>query len=347
MKRDAHIDAAKGILIALVVFGHVLEAMDPWRDDAVRAWLTFIYNFHMPAFAFLAGVTAPRGRSGDRTTNLLILLCLFQAISMALWLNLPPWRTFDLASPFWTLWFLLALVWWQGLAGWIRRAPRSALAISVLAALAAGTCEFFDDTLALSRTLVFLPFFTAGAAWGASLFDRARRMSLPHSWLLTSGALLISCTVVSFGVERHWLFGSHGYAELGVDFLEGIATRTLLTCVAATMTCVVIAWATRIDRGPLCTAGRYSLSVYLLHGPLVMLLQPEIRGMFVGDQGPAAWSLCLLLTIGLLALLSRPEPDRCIRRSVTVLRAAIAYSRTKLRTGSTVGRTMTRIDDPT
>ncbi|WP_281276902.1 acyltransferase family protein [Enterococcus pingfangensis] len=50
--RDYQIDNIKGLLIILVVFGHMLLASSKENN-----WLlTLIYSFHMPAFIFLNGV---------------------------------------------------------------------------------------------------------------------------------------------------------------------------------------------------------------------------------------------------------------------------------------------------
>lgn len=47
--RDYRPDKAKGILIFLVVFGHLLEQISGWGMGFSRAGLTAIYSFHMPA----------------------------------------------------------------------------------------------------------------------------------------------------------------------------------------------------------------------------------------------------------------------------------------------------------
>lgn len=57
-KRNISIDRAKGILILLVVLGHILIAANPKYDIlAYRLVSTFIYSFHMSAFFVLSGCT--------------------------------------------------------------------------------------------------------------------------------------------------------------------------------------------------------------------------------------------------------------------------------------------------
>lgn len=47
--RDLNIDALKGILIILVVIGHVLASLN-------LEFVNYIYLFHMPAFIILSGM---------------------------------------------------------------------------------------------------------------------------------------------------------------------------------------------------------------------------------------------------------------------------------------------------
>ena len=53
--RDTRFDTLKAVLIALVVFGHIIEPLI--KGDAVyRSLYAAIYIFHMPLFVLIAGV---------------------------------------------------------------------------------------------------------------------------------------------------------------------------------------------------------------------------------------------------------------------------------------------------
>ncbi len=60
MQRRTDIDAAKGLAILLVVFGHLVARADPagvhWYEPLRRA----VYAFHMPFFLYLSGLVAAR-----------------------------------------------------------------------------------------------------------------------------------------------------------------------------------------------------------------------------------------------------------------------------------------------
>lgn len=109
--RDQRLDSAKGILIGLVVLGHLLEATSAWNADIIRLPLTMIYMFHMPAFVFLAGVTAKRDNLPRRIGAFLVLLLTFQGLYFAAVQLLPLEREFSPVMPFWILWFLLGMIW--------------------------------------------------------------------------------------------------------------------------------------------------------------------------------------------------------------------------------------------
>lgn len=60
LQRDRSIDAAKFMLIAFVVFGHMLETDTSLFVNArLRA---FVYSFHMPAFIVLSGYFFRKGK---------------------------------------------------------------------------------------------------------------------------------------------------------------------------------------------------------------------------------------------------------------------------------------------
>jgi peptidoglycan/LPS O-acetylase OafA/YrhL len=53
--RLSDIDAVRGFLIILVVFGHITLHSQPWDNEWYGDARTLVYRFHMPAFLFLSG----------------------------------------------------------------------------------------------------------------------------------------------------------------------------------------------------------------------------------------------------------------------------------------------------
>lgn len=56
--RDFHIDNIKGVLIFLVVLGHMLGYLQETHSAFATGVRTFIYFFHMPGFIFMSGYLA-------------------------------------------------------------------------------------------------------------------------------------------------------------------------------------------------------------------------------------------------------------------------------------------------
>src|SRR5690625_2304509 len=163
--RDSRLDVAKGVLIILVVYGHLLArvGLDDGLTDLVY---TVIYAFHMPAFIFLAGITAKSTRLVERIATFVILLATFQALYYAVerWIGDPfAWSWTD---PHWIMWFLVAMIWWTLTVPVVARAPRTRVASSAAVGACAGLVPFVGAERASSRALVFWPFSAGGKVYG-------------------------------------------------------------------------------------------------------------------------------------------------------------------------------------
>lgn len=186
-ERNLKLDNAKGILITLVVIGHMLLPIQG-TTRGVTNFFYMIYAFHMPAFVFISGLLAQRIYTrvpkryfnGRRWCSTLWLYLLFQFILF--FSEIPAYgRTTRFPDFFHTSgapWYLLALLLWYlmipffyayrgkvlpvgipySLIAWIL------LTIMSLAGgyLASGALAGLGDFLALDRVIAFAPFFFAG-----------------------------------------------------------------------------------------------------------------------------------------------------------------------------------------
>ncbi|NKX49960.1 acyltransferase family protein [Arthrobacter deserti] len=309
--RDLRTDAAKGVLICLVVLGHLLEVTNFWDAQTFRLPLTAIYLFHMPAFVFLAGATSRTGRLLERVGGILVLLVTFQVLY---------WLFDTLAGtpkqfsyfPFWTLWFLLALAYWQAALPAIRRFPRSALAVCAAAGAGAGVLDAVGNDFALSRALVFLPFYAAGALYGRHVLALAARC--PPA---ARAGLVLACAALAWLVFRAqlspwWFFANRSYERLHSGVLEGVWTRTGLLAMSALMVFTLLCLVPG-RQGPAAAAGRRSLAVYLFHGFVVMALAAVMPSVLSGYGRWTALGACLLITAAIVAVCSHPVLDRALR----------------------------------
>ncbi|MEW2221491.1 acyltransferase family protein [Streptomyces sp. NPDC006990] len=270
--RDPFLDNAKFLLIVLVVIGHSWPMGLVEGSRTVKAGYLWISSFHMPAFILLSGYFS-RGFTG-RPAQLrrlvagvlvpyLVFEVLYTAVETAAWGK--PFRL-TLTEPTFVCWFLAALFVWRLTVPLWRVIPRP-LPVAVLVSLAAGTSTLGND-LALPRVLMFLPWFVLGLALRPAHFARLRT-SAPLRWcaplVLAAGGA--AAYALAPGTDVHWLWMSHGQAELGASTLPYLLVRLALFAVTALMTGAFLAVVPRRTRW-ITAFGAVTLYPYLLHGLL-------------------------------------------------------------------------------
>lgn len=179
--RNLKLDNAKGILITLVVIGHMLLPIQG-TTRGVTNFFYMIYTFHMPAFVFISGLLAQRiytrvpkpHFNWCRWCSTLWLYLLFQFILF--FSEIPAYgrttRFPDFLHTSGAPWYLLALLLWYLMIPFFdayRNFPYSLIAWILLTImslaggyLASGALAGLGDFLALDRVIAFAPFFFAG-----------------------------------------------------------------------------------------------------------------------------------------------------------------------------------------
>lgn len=305
-------DAAKGVLIFMVVLGHIMAAVSPWEDDLLRVFQTVVYAFHMPAFVFLTGITARSGRIVHRVAFLLILL--FTALPLYYgWMDLLGLGPdFDFLVPYWITWFLLALVWWTLTVPLIERFPRAMLGISVVAGVFGGLIPEYDYELSIARALAFWPFFVLGKVYGARILSWAgQRNGFQRSGLLLAAAVPLTLFYL-YDVDKLWFYGSRGFEWLDAGIAEGAGLRTAIALSAVLCTLALLSL---VPKGPgmWATAGRRSLAVYLMHGFVVRLLNRPLDDVLEVVPSTVMVLVCFLLAAATTWFFSRSAWDSGIR----------------------------------
>lgn len=167
-KRDKRIDAIKGFLIILVVLGHVLGNDD--LDVASKCCKSFIYTFHMPLFVLVSGylttIKSDINVFWRGIINIFVPLCVFQSFYFICILITGGKIGLGLLFiPYWTLWYLMSLIFWRIL---LQFSPKFLLKnlhlyilISLIVAVFSGLLPN-GRILSIQRTLNFYPFFLCG-----------------------------------------------------------------------------------------------------------------------------------------------------------------------------------------
>lgn len=328
-QRNLRLDTAKGLLIFAVVLGHFLEEIGSWKADGTRLALTGIYMFHMPAFVFLAGVTAKTSRLGQRIGTFAVILAAFQTLYYVFVSVLGIDRDFSIERPFWILWFLLGMMWWLLLLPIITRFPKAAIALSIVIAVVVGALDSVGYSLSLSRALVFLPFFVVGATYGKRIVRVLGEAGWVWKAVAVAAALGGWLLVCSWDIPHQWLYGSFSFDRLDTPDVLGLGTRAALLLLAAVAISALLCTAPN-RAGLLARLGQHSLAIYVLHGFVVLAAAealPAIQDIW-GSAG--VFALGLALAAATTLLLALPVFENTIRRAsshvVRSYSAAVAKS---------------------
>lgn len=306
--RDPWKDNARLALITLVVFGHCLE---PLRNvPLLDALYRFLYLFHMPAFAFLSGAVAStevNPRLLKRIAfQLLLPYLVFQGL-YALAARLPGWPDAGpggITTPYWLLWYLPSLAAWRLLLPLFMRL-RHPLLLACLFALAAGWADDVGYRMSLSRIAAFFPFFLIGHLYAPAWRERLRG---PLAAAFALAVLLALGWAAGAVPDPRWLYGSSGYAALGVDGTSGMLWRMLRLAagVAGSAACLAL-----VPRRAFAAtaAGARSLQAYLVHGFIVKLAAAAgVFGWLAWREPPVVSALALLLSAWVLVRLLASVP---------------------------------------
>ncbi|MEU4969935.1 acyltransferase family protein [Streptomyces smyrnaeus] len=329
--RDPFLDNAKFLLIVLVVVGHTWPMGLVEGSRTVKAAYLWISSFHMPAFILLSGYFS-RGFTG-RPAQLRKLLAgvlapylvfelLYTAVEAAAWGK--PFRL-TLTEPTFVCWFLAALFVWRLTVPLWRVIPWP-LPVAALVSLAAGTSTVGHD-LALPRVLMFLPWFVLGLALRPAHFARLRTSGLLR-WcappVLVAGG--VAAYALAPGTDVHWLWMSHGQAELGVGTSTYLLVRIGLFAVTALMTGAFLALVPRRARW-LTALGAVTLYPYLLHGLLTTAAHAYGWDAPLRPLGPLGAALLTACGAAVAVLLSTAPVRRLARPLIEPPVPGLTWSR--------------------
>lgn len=269
MKRDMTIDSLKGFLILLVILGHVIGSLKSVGGDAI--W-NLIYTFHMPLFVLISGYFSKRDNL--KLSTLIKPLVVFQLINVIILSILGTNISVSyLLVPYWTLWYLLSLIFWRII---LKNTPEKLivkpyayLSISIILALLIGIFISNGRILSIQRTISFLPFFLLGY-----YFRIGSVKQVLWSKFLSKFLLLFICVIILLGC-----YPSNASILLKGAGLYNIydlpAKIFLLLC---TIVCVYSLWNLRCEIKFLAHIGKESLFYYLYHGLIIQFfLVPLIK----------------------------------------------------------------------
>ena len=278
--RDNQFDNITAILIFCVVLGHVISNFG--RTGSAAVIYDIIFSFHMPAFLFVSGYFA-KYNPKKIFASLFPLYVIFQILQYLERGILRFFETgnlkmggFDLFTPQWTLWYLLALMAFQLLLPVFDTDDRKKQGGFLLLALVLGILVGFtpdtDNFLAMSRVFVFLPFYLWGYYEKKNQMIRSLRkgkragvirgISAVIGVALVTGFCLFETRIVSKN-----FYGTEPFADAGM-----FAGRLFAWITAVLWILILVIWVPDRKLGYLGTIGSNTLPIYLFHSLVILIL---------------------------------------------------------------------------
>lgn len=301
-KRLYLVDNIKGLLIILVVFGHISELFIKLPFNKILYCI--IYTFHMPAFVFCSGLFARY--SVRKIRHYIVIYLLFQTVCTLLAGNFLPGDTYlQYHTPYWALWYIFSLICWLLLlplfdvSGAVKKL--FVLMFAVVAALLVGFDKHIGYMLSLSRTIVYLPYFLAGYYVD---FRHNRRVlaAIVKRWYVLVPSLLIAVlSAVYVLLYYDKLAPKLYYGAVGYD-LDGMTVMWRLAGYAAAAAYMVLIFRFMpYKRLPVLTAlGKRSLNIFLLHifaVKAVYIALAELNGKYPFGGEVLSLVLCAVILL--------------------------------------------------
>ena len=268
MARDNRIDSLKGLLIILVILGHVITTLDN-VNVVNHAVMGLIYVFHMPLFILISGylTRSPEQQSaGDMwrgVLNILITLGIFQLLeSIRIHLYGGDFVVAMERFPLGVLWYLLSLAYWKIILyytpKWLLKRPLLYLGIAAVLSVLCGLTKL-GGFLSIQRTLNFYLFFLLGYYYRQGALDKRWW----HNNVLHASVAVVLLPLI------FWLYPRCGNVLNGADhyLLSDLPEKILILTCSVAMSLLVFNLVR--DNLLLRRIGKDSMFYFLFHTLLV------------------------------------------------------------------------------
>lgn len=262
--RNPYWDNIKGILISLVVVGHFLWA---YNSLGLSAYIvSWIYTFHMPAFIFAAGYfsKSQHSRSLSSILRLVIIYIAFNTIMMVFSyfiLDTP----LNLITPYYSFWFLISVIIWRSTIKYIENINRIVL-ISIIVAVIIGLWSDITNVLAISRTIVFFPFFIMGYKLSADKINNFINNRKPIDYLKGIVLFMYIISLSSLLIYKYpELLSASNLLMNSYSSPVDPFVRIIIFCTAGLMILSIASLTPKKPMPFLSKWGRNSLVIFVLH----------------------------------------------------------------------------------
>ena len=279
----------------------------------MRNVFLWIYSFHMPLFIFVSGYFAKSAINKERfkvekicSYFLLYGLLKFLVFSVHKYILNSSTITFNFWSTSDIPWYLLAMIIWLCITNCIKDIkPRYVLIISLILSCIIGCDKNVRDYLALSRVIVFYPFFLSGYYINKDNITKIVNSKKIKIFSLAMVSLSI-IAIVLFSEElyslRPFFTGRNPYELINTP-INGVFYR-IVAIIISTCMCISLLSLTPRKKTIYSAFGSRTLQIYFLHAPLLPLYNKFLKP-FMLTNFPNRWKIiCILIGIVVTIVLS-------------------------------------------
>lgn len=303
MKRIAYFDNAKGILIIFIVLAHVLSLCSSYYDYS-DDFFKFATLFMLQGFFIISAFFSRKSKTSKwkRLQSLLKTYLIWQTIITIYFAFILHIINFNVnyLVPRYTLWFLITMMSYT-LTDFILEKVnyKVMIPLSFIIGLLSGFIPIFGETLSLSRTFVFFPFYVLGYyAKDLDLFNKIKLPKIKKSTIVISIIILIVILCFDDILSIKILKGKYNYFDIDnitpiIAFLQRLLFYGLSLIVTTAFLNLVPS-----KESFLTKLGRNTLYIYLTQGIILktfiteeFLLNNEVIGTVI------LFSLACILTV--------------------------------------------------
>lgn len=270
----------KGVLIYLVVLGHLIEATPSMLYSFEGSTLTkFIYSFHMEAFVFVSGFFSKTLEPNFMTNlrkyikpyyTLLFIVCLSrylfsnEPVSILLYPLLFPYY------PVHSTWYLLTLFYYRLFLQRILMI-KGALILSLALYFIIPCINTDLECMSVGRAISFLPFFLMGYYVNSHNIEFIKSISI-KLYIFPVLCYLTIFIPINRYFHHEFFYLKYTYDYFCISLIYGIYGRLCLLLLALIMIALLIKTVPNTET-IFTNLGIKSLTIYMLHLPFVYFSQ--------------------------------------------------------------------------
>lgn len=294
MNRNLKLDNLKGILIYLVVLGHLLFSYTYYNSNECMFIVRIIYCFHMPIFFMVSGFLSKEVKNKS-LFSFIMLFCLVN-LSYIIF-DYVRFGTVDILSIKYSSWFLLYLflyrlfVKWDVVKNFLNKYKKYILVFLFILVILIGF-----TSLPIVRFCYFFFFFMLGYFWNLKKIKFSFWKSL--RWIIVIFTFFIVISIFPASLDFYMGFSYYNSIEVVFRILLLILNPLLFICLYCLLPNKKI--------NLISDFGKYSLGIYVMHRIFTLVLTDYIIGSkyFI--------VLCIVLALIICILLGNKIFNNCL-----------------------------------